>query len=226
MGIGSSIGKSMLSKAPSLAPGAAVSVLRSVLTFAIDGVSALPGARKAASKSLENKEGDVEEAIDALVRNHIAMAGAQGFVTNIGGLVTLAVSVPTNISGVAVVQARMIAGIAHLRGYDLDDQRVRTAILACMLTESEVNSLVKAEKLPSSPMGIATAPVADNDLERTVATHVMDLLLGQVAGKKLPILVGKKIPLLGGGIGAGADTYSTWSVARYARKQFPTRRPH
>ena len=41
----------------------------------------------------------------------------------------MALTIPTNITGLALIQCRMIAGIAHLRGYDLDDPRVRNAIL-------------------------------------------------------------------------------------------------
>ena len=202
MGIGSNIGKALLAQAPDMAPGAAVSMLRSILGFAIDGASSLPGARQAAGKTLT--DGDVEQAINSLVNQHIAMAGAQGFVSNLGGVVTLAVTIPANISGVAIVQARMVATIAHLRGYDLDDQRVRTAILATLMGQREVDSLIHEEKLPTTPMGIATAPVA---------------------GKKLPVFVSKRVPVLGGGVGATTDGFTTWSVARYARKQFPTRRP-
>lgn len=44
MGIGSNIGKALLAQAPDMAPGAAVSMLRSILGFAIDGASSLPGA--------------------------------------------------------------------------------------------------------------------------------------------------------------------------------------
>ena len=42
---------------------------------------------------------------------------------------TVAITIPANITGLALIQCRMIAGIAHLRGYDLDDPRVRNAIL-------------------------------------------------------------------------------------------------
>jgi len=31
-----------------------------------------------------------------------------------------------------VIQCRMVAGIAHLRGYELSDPRTRDAILACL----------------------------------------------------------------------------------------------
>ena len=88
MGIGSNIGKALLAQAPDMAPGAAVSMLRSILGFAIDGASSLPGARQAAGKTLTKHDGDVEQAISSLVNQHIAMAGAQGFVSNLGGVVT------------------------------------------------------------------------------------------------------------------------------------------
>ncbi|MES6123697.1 hypothetical protein U6S55_13305, partial [Cutibacterium acnes] len=94
MGIGSNIGKALLAQAPDMAPGAAVSLLRSILGFAIDGASGLPGARQAAGKTLTKHEGDIEQAISSLVNQHIAMAGAQGFVSNLGGVVTLAVTIP------------------------------------------------------------------------------------------------------------------------------------
>ena len=91
----------------------------------------------------------------------MSLAGAQGFLTNIGGLVTMTVTIPANVSGLALLQAHMVGGIAHLRGYDLADPRVRNAVLACMLGGDSVTSLIKAKKLPSSPMAIATAPAYD-----------------------------------------------------------------
>ena len=89
------------------------------------------------------------------------LSAAQGFVTNLGGIVTMAATVPANISGLALLQCRMVAGIAHLRGYDLDDPRVRNAILLTMLGEDHVKALVKKRKIPGSPMVIATAPAHD-----------------------------------------------------------------
>ena len=52
-------------------------------------------------------------------------------------------TIPANITGLALIQCRMIAGIAHLRGYDLDDPRVRNAILACLLGEDAVDAMIK-----------------------------------------------------------------------------------
>ncbi|MBO1736969.1 hypothetical protein HJY41_15360, partial [Barnesiella sp. GGCC_0306] len=69
------------------------------------------------------------------------------------------------------------------------DQRVRTAILATLMGQREVDSLIHEEKLPTTPMGIATAPVGDADLEKVVARNLVNVLMGQVAGKKLPVFV-------------------------------------
>jgi hypothetical protein len=36
-----------------------------------------------------------------VIENHVRYAGAQGFATNLGGLATMAFTVPANISGLA-----------------------------------------------------------------------------------------------------------------------------
>ena len=95
-----------------------------------------------------------------MIDQHIRLAGVQGFVTSIGGLVTLPVALPANLTGLAIVQARMVASIAHLRGYDLDDPRVRTAVITCLLGEDGVTDRLKKSSLPTSPLAIATAPVS------------------------------------------------------------------
>jgi hypothetical protein len=161
----------------------------------------------------------VERAVHEVIENHVRYAGAQGFVTNLGGLVTAALTIPTNISGLALIQCRMIAGIAHLRGYDLEDPRVRNAILVCLLGEDAVNGLVKKKKLPAPPMALATAPAHDPELDRLISTEVASDLVTKVAGKRLAVTVGRRVPVVGGVVGAGADGFSTWKVGRYADRE-------
>ncbi len=154
------------------APQVAGGFVRQVLDRAIDGVGPLPSARKAADAHLVDTDGDVEAAITRLVRRHTALAGAQGFVTNLGGIAAVAVSVPANVVGVTLVQAHMVAGVAALRGYDLTDPRVRNAILVCMLGEDAVKDLLKSGKLPSPPMTLATSPVHSPELDRIISHEV------------------------------------------------------
>jgi len=113
----------------------------------------------------------------------------------------------------------MVAGIAHLRGYDLTDPRVRNAVLATMLGEDAVHRLVTARTLPAPPMALATAPAHDPGLDRVISAEVAADLVAKVAGKRVAGSSGRKIPLVGGLVGAGADGFLTWQVGRYADRE-------
>lgn len=219
MGAMGSISRRLAPKVTGLAPGLTTSFVREALNRAVDGVGPLPPAAAAADKQLREQHGNVERAVHEVIENHVRLAGAQGFVTNLGGLVTAAVTIPANISGLALVQCRMIAGIAHLRGYDLDDPRVRNAVLACLLGEETVTTLVRKKRLPAPPMAIATAPAHDADLDRTVSAVVASDLIARVAGKRLATTVGRRVPVVGGLVGMGADGYTTWRIGRYADRE-------
>ncbi|MGL5810110.1 MAG: EcsC family protein [Nocardioides sp.] len=195
------------------------SFVREALSRAIDGIGPLPPAAVAADRQLAEQNGDVEKAIGEVIENHVAYSGAQGFITNLGGLVTLTVAVPANISGLALLQCRMIAGIAHLRGYDLTDPTVRNGILLCLLGEDEINALIREKKIPAPPMALATAPAHSVELDKVIASAVATALIGRVAGKRLASSVGRRIPLMGGLVGMTADAFATWQVGRYAGRE-------
>jgi hypothetical protein len=201
------------------APGLTTTFVREALHRAIVGVGPLPAASKAADAQLREQKGNVEKAVHEVIENHVTYAAAQGFVTNVGGLVTLAITIPTNITGLALIQCRMIAGIAHLRGYDLDDPRVRNAILTTMIGEDVVNRMVKKRLLPAPPMAIATAPLHDPDLDKIISSQVAAELISKVAGKQLVITIGRRVPIAGGFFGMGSDAYVTWKVGRYADRE-------
>ncbi|WP_245630443.1 EcsC family protein [Granulicoccus phenolivorans] len=205
-----------------LAPNASSRALRTILQVAIEGWKQLPGARVAAAQAMQ-KHGAAEPAIDSMVKQHVGLAGAQGFVTNIGGLITMIVGVPANLAGVTILQARLVASIAHLRGYDLNDQRVRTAIAMCMVGDDLAEAL-EEQGLPSSPLVIATAPVYDPMLDQKISDRVAAELVARMTGKGVAVAMSKRIPVLGGGIGAAVDSYDTHRVSRYARKNLPSRR--
>lgn len=220
MGVTGSVGKQLAPRLAGIAPGLTASFVREALHRAIKGVGPLPPAASAADKQLAEQHGNVDKAVHEVIENHVRYAGAQGFVTNIGGLVTAAVTIPTNITGLALIQTRMIAGIVHLRGYDLDDPRVRNAILVTVLGEESVAKMVKKRKLPAPPMALATAPLHDANLDAIISTEVASDLITKVAGKRLAITVGRRVPVVGGLVGMGADGYLTWKIGRYADREF------
>jgi len=206
-----------------LAPDLNSNVVHQTVIRAIRGVGPLPPAAAAAAKQLAEQGGDVDRAIHELVENHTRLSAAQGFATNIGGLVTMAATIPVNITGLALIQCRMVAAIAHLRGYDLTDPRVRNAILLTILGEDTVKGLVKSKKLPGGPMTVATAPAYDPDLDKLVAAEVTSALVSRVVGKRAGTAVIRRIPLAGGVWGASADAYSTWQIGRYAGQELRQR---
>lgn len=206
-----------------IAPSVASQYVRGVLDKAIDGVGPLRSAAASADSKLVDAGGDVEEAIARLLRLHATLAGAQGFVTNLGGIASLAVALPANVAGVTLVQCHLIAGIAHLRGYDLNDARVRNAILVCMLGEDSARKLVKSAKIPAKPLGIATAAAHDPALDELISREVTTDLIARTAGRRAVTLVGRRIPLLGGFVGGGSDAWMTWQLGQYAMKELADR---
>jgi EcsC protein family len=219
MGVTQRVGLQLAPKITELAPGLTSQFVRQALDRAIHGVGPLAPAADAAEKQLTEQHGDVDRAIHELIENHVRYAGAQGFLTNLGGLVTAAFTIPTNITGLALIQCRMIAGIAHLRGYDLEDPRVRNAVLVSILGDDTVNRLVKKKKIPAPPMALATAPRHDARLDAVISAEVASDLISRVAGKRLATTIGRRVPVVGGLVGAGADGYVTWKIGRYADRE-------
>jgi len=198
--------------------------LRQVIEIAIDGYGRMPSATAVAARHLQRQGGSIDDAMSSIIDHHIRLASAQGFVTNIGGLAALPVAIPANITGVAIVQVRMVAAIAHLRGYDLDDHRVRTALVMCLMGGEQVAKHIAEGTLPTSPMAVATAPVFDPELDKQVADEVITDLAARIGGKNLALAIVKRVPLMGGGVSAVMDGFATYQIGRYATGELVRRR--
>jgi hypothetical protein len=78
--------------------------------------------------------------------------------------------------------------------------------------------------LPTSPMAVATAPIFDPELDRLVAEDVLADLAARIGGKNVALAIVKRLPLMGGGIGAIMDGIATYQIGRYATGELPWRR--
>ncbi len=220
MSIAKRVGKNLAPQVTRVAPHITASFVHQALDRAIHGAGPLDPAALVGEKHLDERKGDMNKAIKDIIEVHVRLAGAQGFLTNIGGLVTMPVMVPTNIAGLALIQSRMVAAIAHLRGYDLEDKRVRNAILACLLGEERMLAMIKKKRLPGPPMALATAPVYDPGLDVLMANEVASEMITRIVGKRIAYTVGRRVPVVGGLVGAGTDGYSTWQIGRYVDREF------
>jgi uncharacterized protein (DUF697 family) len=205
------------------APAIAARGSRQFLDKAIDGFAGFPGAREIARKHLARSR-DVDRAIRDVIDQHVRLAGAQGFVANIGGVVTMPVALPANLAGIALLQVRMVAAIQHLRGYDIADPRVRTSALMTLLGEDDVRAAVKRKELPGHPHDVAvTVGELLPELPERVRAQVIQALITRVGGKHATLTLTRRIPVVGGAVSAGVDAFSTYTIGRYANREFP---PH
>ena len=108
---------------------------------ALNGLPGMGTAEELARDYL-TKKGTRDEQIDSLIRWQATKCGTSGFLTGLGGLITLPVAIPANISSSLYVQMRMIAAIAYMRGYDIRDDKVKTFVFAC-LCGNEMKDILK-----------------------------------------------------------------------------------
>lgn len=187
----------------------------------IDGRARIPSATAAARTVLARTDSDVEAAVSRLTRTHVAMAAGEGFVTGLGGFVTLPVAIPANVLGFYVLATHMVAELAAVRGHDVDQPDVRTAVLVC-LTGEDVNDLLGKVGL-SAPGGRITArvlrglpPAALAAVNKAVAFRIVTSV-----GKSTLSRLGRGVPLAGGVIGGTVDAVLMRRIAARARLEFP-----
>lgn len=185
---------------------------------ALNGVAGMKGAADLATDYMAHG-GDLEAQVDALIKNQIIKCGTSGFLTSLGGFITLPVALPANVASVIYMQMQMIAAIARMGGYDLHDDRVKTLIIAC-LCGNEVKEILKqagiqiGKKLTErSVQKISSALIVR--INRAVGFRLLTKF-----GTKGAINLSKAIPVIGGFIGGGVDAYSTKVIGNKAKELF------
>jgi len=199
-----------------VAPMAASGASKAFLNRAIDGVQGFPGARETARKQLL-ASADSERAVRAIIEQHVRLAGIGGFVTQVGGVMALPVTLPANVAGLGAIQLRMTAAIAHLRGHDLAAPRVRIAAMATLLGEEGVGEAIENGHLDRTPRDLAFGPpLVDDELRNRLTATVGQQLLVRVTTKSAALALARGVPLIGGTVGAGMDAVYTWRIGHYA----------
>ena len=84
----------------------------------INGIPKLSQPIDVLANDYLSKNNSTEKAARQFVNYQVAKCTTSGFVTGLGGLITLPVAIPANVSSVMYVQMRMIACLAYMGGYD------------------------------------------------------------------------------------------------------------
>lgn len=189
---------------------------------ALNGLSGTDTAEELANSYLR-KAKSIEEAADSLIRWQTSKSATSGFLTGLGGLVTLPAAIPANLASVLFVQMRMIAAIAHMGGYDLQDDKVKSFVYMC-LCGNGVKDILKDLGIV---IGQKLTKAAIQKISGSVITKInqkVGFRLLTKFGTKGVVNLGKMIPLAGGLIGGTADGVSTAAIGKVAKKLFIEKR--
>lgn len=185
----------------------------------LNGVPKVSDDVKLVADEYLNKYKNKETACKKMLDNQIIKCTTSGFITGFGGILTLPVSLPANITSVIYVQMRMIACAAYMGGYDLSSDETRTFIYAC-LAGVAVNGLIKQASLK---FGVKFANVLIKKIPGKVLTKInqkVGMRFITKFGTKGVINLGKMVPGVGAVIGGSLDFIETKVIANRAYKWF------
>lgn len=165
------------------------------------------------------KSTDIDTAAKNFIKYQIVKCTTSGFVTGLGGLITLPVAIPANIGSVLYVQMRMIACLAYMGGYDISSDQVQTLVYACLAGIS-IDQFLKN-------VGIQFGTKFTTSMVKKIPGTVLTKINQKVGfrfvtkfGSKGLINLGKAVPVVGGVISGGFDFAETKIIADRAYKMF------
>ena len=185
---------------------------------ATEGIKGVDSAQVLAMEYLAT-DGDLRAQVNRLIRWQNSKAATTGFLTGLGGIIAMPVTIPANIAIVLFVQVRMIAAIAAMSGQDLKDDRIRTLVYACLAGDAAKEILRDVGIVIGTKMGTnLVAKISGKTL--TVINQKVGFRLLTKFGEKGVINIGKAVPLLGGIIGGTVDAVATNIIGNVARDTF------
>lgn len=185
---------------------------------AINGLPGMETAEELASNYL-SKSNSVDEAIDKFIKWQQAKCATSGFLTGLGGIITLPVAIPANISSVLYIQTRMIATIACMRGFDLRDDQVKTLVYVALTGQAAAEILKQAGIKIGTKLSTVLIKRMPFEIIKQINKKVGFRLVTKF-GEKGVINLGKCVPLVGGVIGGTVDAIGTNTIGKTAKKVF------
>ncbi|WP_159565447.1 EcsC family protein [Budvicia diplopodorum] len=206
--------------------GLTINTLQSTLDWLYDrAINGIPGldSAQALADAYRHTHPDRRECVNALIRWQNTKAGASGFLSGLGGLMTLPVTIPLNMTSILFIQIRMIAAIALLGGHSLKDDNVKTCVYLCLCGNTAKDILKNVGIQLGTRLTRQLLGQTSSGIIRHINRSVGVKLMAQV-GQKGSINALKLIPLVGGLIGSVFDSITTDIIGNMARDIFI--RPH
>lgn len=195
-----------------------ITALNSIYDNAVEG---LPGTLSIEEEVRQEKEKykSIEEHIDSVINWSVAKSSATGFVSSVGGVITLPVALPVGITAPIYIQLRMIAKIAYISGYNIKSEEVKTLIYCCLISNG-VKDILKSA-------GIKIGQKLTQQMIARISGKVLSKINKMVGfrlftkfGSKGIVNLIKVVPLVGGVIGAYIDGSWCRISGKTAKKLF------
>jgi hypothetical protein len=167
----------------------------------------------------QQKSRSNREAVTSLINWQTAKCATTGFVTGMGGVITLPFAIPANIASVLLLQLQMIAAIAIIGGYDPRSHQVRSLAFICLTGSAAADMLKKL----GVRVGEKSALLAMEAIGVQVAAKVNKLVglrLLTRFGKHGVVNFSKAVPVVGGLVCGSVDAATTRIIGRTAAKYF------
>jgi EcsC protein family len=185
----------------------------------INGLGVLPSAEQFAADHL-SKAVSVEDAINSVIAWRTTYAAGTGFVSGLGGLIAMPLTIPAGLSASYVLGASTAATVAYLRGYDIHSEQVKTTVLLCLLGKAG------EEILKTASISVGNK-VCQNLMQKIPGKVLIEInkkigfRLITKAGEKGVVNLIQLVPLVGGVVGATFDGLFVDSCGQASKALFP-----
>lgn len=195
-------------------------LVKKLSDIAINGVGPLEGAQTIAENYIvDTRLPTPQSKVDSLINWETSKNFTSGFITSLGGLITLPAGIVGALGASWAIQARMSAAIAVIGGYDIKDDRIKTMVVMSLLGDS------CKEILKDFGVKLGTK-LSQKLLERIPGRIFIEInkrigfRLITKSGEKGLVNLARAIPFISGPIGGSIDAISCRVVGKAAKSLF------
>ncbi len=200
--------------------GVVMKLVKGILSHGVDGLGPMASSEELANEYRNDRSySSTDDRVDALIRWESSKNFGTGFVSGLGGLVTLPVAIPASMYANWFVQARLAGSVASLFGYSTSEERVRTFILLSLIGDAGREVVKNA----GVQLGNKVAMKALNAVPGKVLIEInkkVGFRLITKAGEKGIVNLTKLVPVVGGLVGGTVDGLACAGVGKTAKGIF------
>lgn len=171
------------------------------------------------AEQYKKRKGDLTDKANALILKQKLKCATSGFLSGIGGLYTIPITLPLNITFVMYCHIRMITAIAHMGGHDIYDPKVKTLVFLCLSGNVAKDIMEDIGIRVGAAMGQEMYKQISSEIIKQI-NHIVGMRLLAQSGGKGTFILGRSIPFLGGAIGATSDALATHAIGKAAKLIF------